>query len=66
MKIVKCESEWDPYAHNAAGPYDGLGQWDSTWWSYGGGDIHDPWQQGHNMAVRVTRSGGFYAWECKP
>jgi hypothetical protein len=59
--VVKCESNWNPYAVN--GIYRGLGQWDSTWNSYGGGDIWSPWQQGHNMAVRVNREG-WRAWSC--
>lgn len=64
LAIIACESGWDVYAYNPAGPYNGLGQWDTSWWSYGGGDIHDPWQQGHNMATRVRRDGGFGAWGC--
>lgn len=62
LRRIQCESGWDIYAHN--GPYDGLGQWDGTWYAYGGGDIYSPWQQGHNMAVRVRRDGGFGAWGC--
>lgn len=64
MRIVDCESRWEVDAYNPAGPYRGLGQWDSTWYSYGGGDIRSPWQQGHNMAVRVNRDGGWAAWGC--
>lgn len=63
LRIINCESGWNVYARN--GKYTGLGQWDNTWWSYGGGDIYSPWQQGHNMAVRVNKSGGFGAWECQ-
>jgi hypothetical protein len=55
LAVVKCESNWNVYAQN--GIYRGLGQWDSTWSNYGGGDIYSPWQQGHNMAVRVNKEG---------
>jgi hypothetical protein len=61
LAVIQCESTWNVYAQN--GIYRGLGQWDSTWWSFGGGDIYSPWQQGHNMAVRVNREG-WRAWEC--
>lgn len=62
LEIINAESGWQINAYNAAGPYTGLGQWDSTWYAYGGGDIYSPWQQGHNMAVRVVATGGFKAW----
>lgn len=63
LATIQCESGWNLYAYSAAGPYVGLGQWDSTWWVYGGGDIFSAWQQGHNMALRVMRNqGDFGAW----
>lgn len=61
-EVVYAESRWDIYAFNPRGGYTGLGQWDSTWWSYGGGDIYDPWQQGFNMATRVHRDRCWCAW----
>lgn len=63
LRRVACESGWNRYQASNP-PYRGLGQWDSSWESYGGGDIWDPWQQGHNMAVRVNRDGGFGGWSC--
>jgi hypothetical protein len=62
LRVVFCESSWNIYAVGPLG-HRGLGQWDSTWWSFGGGDIYSPWQQGHNMAVRVNKEG-WRAWEC--
>jgi hypothetical protein len=62
LAVVQCESTWNVYAVGPLG-HRGLGQWDSTWWSFGGGDIWSPWQQGHNMAVRVNKEG-WRAWEC--
>jgi len=61
--VVTCESTWNVYAVSLNGRYRGLGQWDSTWYSFGGGDIWSAWQQGHNMAVRVNQEG-WRAWTC--
>lgn len=61
QSIIECESSWDRYADSNP-PYIGLGQWDNSWYSYGGGDIYSPWQQGYNMAIRVIRDRSFGAW----
>jgi hypothetical protein len=61
--VVTCESTWNVRAVSPNGRYRGLGQWDSSWYSFGGGDIWSAWQQGHNMAVRVNQEG-WRAWAC--
>lgn len=52
MRMIPCESGWNPMAYNPVGPFYGLLQFlESTWNTVGGGDIYDPWQQGHNGAT---------------
>jgi hypothetical protein len=58
LRIVACESSWNVYAQNPAGPFYGLGQFlISTWQRVGGGDIYSAWQQGFNFALLYERSG---------
>jgi hypothetical protein len=50
-RVIPCESTWNPTAFNYVGPFHGLMQFlPATWYAVGGGDWHDPWQQGSNTA----------------
>ena len=60
--LIPCESGWNVYAYNPAGPYLGLGQWLESTWSgiaraTGLHDIYDPYHQGANIAYKVLRDG---------
>jgi hypothetical protein len=55
-RVIPCESAGNPRAFSALGPYYGLLQFlPSTWYSAGGGDWFDPWQQGANTARLLLR-----------
>jgi hypothetical protein len=61
--VMPCESDYNPYAVSYGGPYYGLMQFSSyTWYSVGGGDWFNPYQQGYNTAMLVNSTDPTTQW----
>lgn len=57
LRMVSCESNWDPYVISPDGLYHGLMQFDMpTWRESGGGDWTSPYWQGHHTAYLFLTS----------
>jgi len=62
ISTAECESDLNPYAYNASGPYDGVLQFlPSTFAAHGGTDIWDPTQQAQ-IAATMFASGESGEW----
>jgi len=70
-KVMICESGGNPYS-GAGSAYQGLFQWDGSFYKwaalagYPNSNILDGEAQIYATALRVSRSGGWSAWGCKP
>jgi hypothetical protein len=64
ISVMMCESGGDPYAVNPVTGDSGLFQYNpSTWSSWGGGDIWDPYAQIEKTAWAFSQ-GLSYHWVC--
>lgn len=71
FNVMMCESGGNVRS-GAGSAYQGLFQWDGSFYNwaakagYSGASIFDPNAQIFATALRVSQSGGWYAWSCKP
>jgi hypothetical protein len=72
--VISCESGWNRFAYNPAGPYVSLAQHALSAWPYrlrsyrpAGWSLSPRWQNARSalvVTVRMAASGGWGPWSC--